>query len=771
MTNTKLSRPHWSDPADCIVAPDFLAACNGDRLIAEILSRRGFNQAERIRSFFIPELYTPALPDQLPALETASQLLREAANQQKHVLVWGDFDVDGQTATALLVDALGRLGIKVTYFIPDRTINSHGIKLPTFKEQISKHKPDLVITCDTGISEFEALNYADSIGLPVIITDHHELAETIPPASAVINPRLLDRHHPLASLPGVGVAYKLIQHIYSTLGREREIEPLLDLVALGIVGDVAHQTHDTRYLLQLGLDRLRRTERIGLLALMEVANLTPANLTGERIAYQIAPRLNAAGRLSDASLSVELLTTTDWTRARVLAQQLEGLNNERRVQTKQIEAAAEAMIAASPTLLESNALVLYQPEWHPGIIGIVASHLADRYGRPVVMLAGQENNIARGSARAPSGYDINKALIAVADLLRTYGGHPGAAGLSLYIEHIDRFRGRFSEALASMGVVGPRPLVVDAAITLDQITLDLVNRLLRLAPFGEGNPQIVLMTQAVKLSHATIVGRDAVHRRLTVEDRTGRQQVVLWWHSSTETLPDGVFDLAYNLNINERQEVQLSLVDFRLRPDETPVDDTVPIEVLDWRNAHNPTDKLSALCADSESYVVWAEAASRSDHPEWKRRAELTPAEELIIFTVPSDPQTLHDVIAQVQPTKIHVFGMHPPIARVQPFLTQLERAVQNVLEHLKGETSLDVLCGAVAGSPQVVRAGLSYLAAEGKFSVTFAGKQQKIVRLTADSAAVDSAAALARVEAAFEEMIAYRRYYSHAPIENLITM
>src|SRR5262249_7495338 len=195
----------------------------------------------------------------------------------------------------------------------------------------------------------------------------------LPAAAAIINPRRLPDSHPLTSLPGVGVAYKLMQHIYTEVGRERELARLLDLVALGIVGDVATQTDDTRYLLQLGLERLRHTERQGLQALMEIANLAASSLTGERIAYQIGPRLNAAGRLADAALSVELLTTRDPARARVLAQQLEGLNNERRIQTRRIEAAAEEMIAATPSLLDYAGLVLYSPDWHAGIIGIVAS--------------------------------------------------------------------------------------------------------------------------------------------------------------------------------------------------------------------------------------------------------------------------------------------------------------------------------------------------------------------------------------------------------------
>src|SRR5450432_1005100 len=221
------------------------------------------------------------------------------------------------------------------------------------------------------------------------------------------------------------------------------------------------------------------------------------------------------------------------------------------------------MITAKPALLDSAALVLYQPEWNPGITGIVASHLAERYARPVVMLSGQEEGIARGSARSPGGFDINQALNDQTDILRTFGGHPRAAGLSLEIRHIERFRQRFSQTLMEQGIRPERQIVIDAVVPFDQLTLDLVGRLQRLAPFGEGNRPVVLSTSALHLAHSAVVGRDQLHRRLTVEDRQGRQQIVMWWHSVSEAPPEGLFDVAYNVSINERQEAQLSLVDFR----------------------------------------------------------------------------------------------------------------------------------------------------------------------------------------------------------------
>lgn len=765
----------WVEPTSREIDARCLAACGDDPFIAAILVRRGYTTPQRIRAFLSTNEYSPCPPEQLPDLVTGSTLVCEAVAQGKRILIWGDFDVDGQTSTALLLDGLQRLGAMVDYYIPDRSAESHGIKVASLQKQIDAHTPDLLITCDTGISEYAALDYAQSVGLPVIITDHHDLADRLPPAAAVINPRRLPATHPLTSLPGVGVAFKLMQHVYTSLGRERELPRLLDLVALGIVGDVATQTDDTRYLLQLGLERLRQTERIGPLALMENANLSPAAMTGERIAYQIGPRLNAAGRLADAALAVDLLTTHNSSRARVLAQQLEGLNNERRVQTRLIEAAAEEMITSTPSLLDYSALVLYQPEWHPGITGIVASHLAERYGRPVVMLSGQEGGIARGSARSPQGidgYDISKALSAQADILRTYGGHPGAAGLSLDVAHIDRLRQRLSKTLADSGVVGETALAIDAVVDFDALTLDLAGRIQKIAPFGPGNPQVLLATTGLHLSHATLIGRDQLHRRLTVEDNQGRQQIVLWWHSARDPLPDGVFDIAYNVTIGERQELQLSLVDYRIR--EAPAVEVVAptINLVDCRKANDPLSCLGEITAKSPHALIWAEAFARAEHPTWKRRAELTPCDTLIIYSAPPDPLTLRDVIERVQPMTVYVVGAQPPVSDLSTFLALLAQAASNVIDHLDGKADLGVLCGATAQSPQTVRAALDFLAATGQIGgVAWPNKHTvRISSANGQTSEHPSDTARARFEAAYNEAEAYRRYFRAAPLDCLLS-
>ncbi len=762
----------WAEPQPCDVNDDLLAACRGDAFLAEILVRRGFRNPQQIRAFLSVDAYSPCPPEQLPDLEIGSELIRQAIREHRRILVWGDFDVDGQTSTALLMDGLQRLDADVMFHIPIRTADSHGIKVHSLEQQVSEQHPDLLITCDTGITEYDALDYARSVNLPVIVTDHHDLGDHLPQAAAVINPRRLHDRHPLASLPGVGVAFKLLQHVYTTLGHERELSRLLDLVALGIIGDIAKQTDDTRYLLQLGLDRLRHTERIGLRALMEVANLPPDLLDAEQIGYQIGPRLNAVGRLDDARLGVELLVTHNSSRARILAQQLEGLNNERRVQTKRIEAMAEELIAANPAVLESEALVLYSPDWHPGIVGIIAGRLAERYRRPAVLFAGEEGGIARGSARTDTGHDLGKAIAAQADLLRSYGGHTSAVGLSLDVQNIGRFRERLSSTLAAMGngTGEETTLRIDSVVPLDMLTLDLARRIQQIGPFGEGNPPVTLATTGLHLSRSAMIGRDQQHRRLVVEDDQGRQQFVLWWGGARAVQPDGIFDIAYTVAVNARQELQLSLVDFREREPEVIEVQAPPAHVEDWRSESDPLAKLETILTPDS--IVWAEAYSRQQYPTWKRRAELIPAVELIIYTTPPDPKTLQEVLDRVQPQTVHVLAIQPPLPTMQAFLVQLTQAVRNVVEQRDGETALDILCGATAQSPGVVRAGLEFLRADKQIgSITWlrGGKVKIAQNGTPPEAGLVLSQTRARLEAAYLEVDAYRRYFRTAPADRLL--
>lgn len=656
-----------------------------------------------------------------------------------------------------------RLGANVRYYIPHRIRKSHGIRLESLRDQILTPPPAILLTCDTGVSAHVSIDYAKSQNIITLITDHHDLPAALPNADAVVNPKRLPAHHPLASLPGVGVAYKLIEYIYTECHRAEELADFLDLVALGIVADVATQTKDTRYLLQIGLEQLRRTERIGIRALMDVAGLVPDQLTAMDIGFQLGPRLNAAGRLADARPVVELLTTTDQGRAQLLAAELEGLNTQRRFQNRQIYAAAQDMIARDATLLDWEALVLAAPAWHPGLIGIVAGQLADYYQRPVVMLTLTDDGLARGSARSIPGYDIGAAIAAQSDLLLEYGGHPGAAGLSLHADNIPAFRRRLSNTLSEIRDTSVQVgLQIDAYLPLNEITPYLATEINRLAPFGEGNPRVVLASRDLQLKSAAFLDRAQHHRRLTLEDTSGNRQQIIWWNSSELPLPDGIFDAAYEIDFTSYKgtpELQLTLVNYR-RSASMPVE--VPhsaMEIIDHRGEHP-----SAVLAQYPHAAIWAEGYRRSKSPGVPQ-ADLTDSRTLIIYTTPPDPYTFQTVVKRAQPERIILLAVNPPIQTPDALLRRILELLKYVLNQQQGHTSVTALAAAVGQSGRVIHLALDYFSAASEIAVTCNEDGAIIVSMNS-SPTQEVSEHRAAFEAAVIETAAYRAFFQRAALK-----
>src|SRR5689334_23098605 len=335
----------WLDPHPVDASP--LSTLKLPPLIAQTLIRRGILTPDSARTFLYPDAMPPA---QFPDIEKATEIILTAIDNNDMICVWGDFDVDGQTSTTLLVQTLRALGANVVYYIPIRGKESHGVHIESLKPIIDGGVK-LIVTCDTGITAHEAIDYANSRGVGVVVTDHHDLSETLPNAKAILNPKLLAEDHLLKNLAGVGVAYKLAEALLANYSSNITLDDLLDLVALGLIADVALLKGETRALAQKGIQALRNTKRLGLKVMAELSGTNLETLTEESIGFTFAPRLNALGRLSDANPAVELLLTQDPARARVLATQIEGLNAQRRLLTSQVANAAEAQLREHPELL------------------------------------------------------------------------------------------------------------------------------------------------------------------------------------------------------------------------------------------------------------------------------------------------------------------------------------------------------------------------------------------------------------------------------------
>ncbi|MCB9435659.1 MAG: single-stranded-DNA-specific exonuclease RecJ [Anaerolineales bacterium] len=729
--------------------------------LLQILHTRGFHEPEAIAAFLAPEHYHPALPSALPDLNKAVSLLKRLLQQPSpHILIWGDFDVDGQTSTALLVESLIQLGAHIIYHIPNRQRESHGVHLASLRPLLAEHHPDLLLICDTGSAHHEAIEYAKASHIPVIVADHHELADTLPSADAFINPqRLTDTQHPLRTLSGVGVSYLLIQALYDSLGRNRESRAFLDFVALGLVADLVELVKDTRYLVQLGLNALRTTNRLGLVALCQLVDVDLAHITEQDISFKIAPALNALGRLDSATKGVELLTTRDVIRAQILAQEAVTLNRQRRHLTSQVLASAQELIEHDQTLLNWDALVLYSPNWHSGIVGIVAAQLADQYQKPTALLVVNEEGAARGSVRSITGYHVGQALAATADILLSHGGHELAGGLAIDADHLPLLRRRLSQAFAATYSPPATPaLAVDAELSLERLSLDFAHQVRRLAPFGPANPLPVFMTRNVKLASVAKIGKDDQHRRLTIQDTEGYRQAILWWQSANETMPSGRFNIAYTLDITTYKDApQVQAIYQHWEQLEPPTPDPLAVaEVIDCRQGVS----LDDIRRQEPSLTIWAEGYAAKKSPGLPL-SELTPAAALVVLTRPARYQHLIQAVEQVKPQRVYLIAATSPISDLKTFVSLLEGLLRVVVEQQGGETSITQLRERLATTEKAIRLAVQQIAPTAQI-----GSRGKINLAADDLTEADDWGAL---QAELNEIEAYHRYLLRADANQLL--
>ncbi len=761
----------WVMPEKTVVPDGFQAAIGGHPLVAETLYQRGIHSIEAARAFLDPEAYLPTPPGEMPDVDLACSLLAGAIEAQETILVWGDFDVDGQTATAVLVEGLRWLGAHVRYHIPVRASEPHGIHKQALAKELAQGF-DLLLTCDTGITEHESLQILRNLAIPVIVTDHHILGESLPPAHAVINPQRLLPGHPLRTLPGVGVAYKLIEGLAAYVGCDLDLGALQELVALGVVADMAELHGDTRYLLQNGLRRLRETGRVGLRMLYQNADLNPSTLDEGHIGFQIAPRLNAVGRLGDANPMVELLTTADTSRARQLANLVEGLNIKRRSETRNVEQGALKMLAGSSADRHAPAIVLHHPAWPAGVVGIVANRLVERYQKPAILLTGEDP--IHGSARSVPGVNITRAIAAQADLLNGYGGHPMAAGLSLPARHLNAFKRRFYEAVEDQlqGAPVVREIHITREAALDQLDMGLVEEIERLGPFGPGNPPLLFLLRDLRLVSGAPIGVEGEHRQVQVIDREGNALRLVWWNGGDEPLPEAAFDLVCKLSRSDYKgtpQLSAEWVDFRLSEAGVKEIEKRHVEIIDWREVSNPHARLARLIGESPDALVWGEGDLPEGLPFLGRHA-LQEAPHLVIWTAPPAQSVLRSVMERVQPQRVTVVGFDPNLDDQQRLMNRLAGAARYVVSHLGGETQLERLAAACASTEQAVQIGLLLWQAHGKLEI---GIEQGRVRVSIAAPAPDLQAAETyrdMLTDLLDESRAYRGYFRRVDLHALIT-
>jgi single-stranded-DNA-specific exonuclease len=513
--------------------------------VAVTLVRRGYNTPELARAFLAADESHP--PSAFAGMAEAIAAVRAAIEAGRRITVHGDFDVDGVCATTVMVSTLRGLGAECDWLIPDRIADGYGLS-PANVERLAARGTSLLLTVDCGVTAVDEVRLARELGVEVIVTDHHQAADELPDC-LILHPELSG--YPFASLCGTAVAWKLCCALREGAGFDPE--PDLDLVALATVADVVPLVGENRSLVRRGLAVMRRAQRPGLRALMAVAKCEPTRLDEGDLAFRLAPRINAAGRLYRADAGVELMLTEDQGRAQEIAIELSRANSERRATEREVDTAAEANLRELPEQLrEAPGFVLAGADWHPGVVGIVASRLVERHHRPVVVVSLDGEGGGRGSGRSIPGFDLLAALEACSEHLQSFGGHRAAAGLSLRAEDLEAFREAF--AAHATALLGPEDLQrterIDAMVGGVGLGLDLAEELGRLAPFGMGNPGVRLMVPSARVSDVRTMGEEGKHARFSLHSGSHRALGVAFGRSSLGVGEEDSVDAAVRLEVN-----------------------------------------------------------------------------------------------------------------------------------------------------------------------------------------------------------------------------
>jgi len=543
-------------------APDeYLNASDPSPLIAQLLYNRGV-KSEEIGPFLSADRRLEGNPLLLPDISQAVSRVYKAVLAQEKIAVYGDFDVDGVTATVILAEGLSWLGAEVIPYIPDRFNEGHGLKISAL-EKLQSQGADLVITVDCGVTDLTEVKQAQEVGIDVIITDHHIPLGSLPQAIAVVDPKRKDSVYPYPDLAGAGVAFKLLQALFHKDSREKWLSRLMDLVVLATITDLVTLVGENRYLVQEGLRELNNSSRVGIQEMVKLARLKPGELDAKDISWTLGPRLNAAGRMDNASTSYQLLTTQSPEEARLLALELEGKNAERQKLTNEVLSRAREKLAAKlhlPVLMDGD------ESYSIGVIGLVAGKLADEFYKPTIIISlGPE--LCQGSCRSIPEFDVAAALEECHNLLTTFGGHPLAAGFTVTRQNLAQLEERITGlATDQLGHLDLRPeIVIDAELPLSTFSGETFNLMQKLSPFGRGNPQPTFLTRHVEVIECRNFGNQGEWLRLKLKQASVTWQAVDFESQRTrEEIPSHI-DIVYNLEKsrwNGEEVLGLNLRDF-----------------------------------------------------------------------------------------------------------------------------------------------------------------------------------------------------------------
>jgi len=564
----------WQIKEDPYSASSLARKLGVSKLLASLLMHRNITSTDSARSFLFPKLGVLRDPFLLKDMDSATELIKSFIDKKKKITIYGDYDADGITATSLLYDFFSHLKIPISFYIPHRLKEGYSLNETAVRE-IAEDGTDLIITVDCGINSFSEITLAHKLRMEVIVTDHHQPPSGFKPLCPTINPLRPDCPFPFKELSGVGLAFYLAIAIRSKLRDtgffqdtgEPDLRVYLGLVAIGTIADIVPLIEENRILVKSGLTVLTKIRKPGINALLRVSGIKNNQaITTHDVAFKLAPRLNAIGRLESATRAVHLLTTDDEAEASSIAIQMDSLNAQRQKIQSEIVSECRKKIDKMEGLEKHRTIVLSDPQWHRGVIGIVASKIVDEYCRPTLLFT-DEGDLLKGSGRSMDGFDLYKALSGLSDLLTQFGGHEYAAGIALESKNMEEFCDRFEElASKKFNTKDMAPKIeVDAKLGLESINPQVVQDIEMLFPFGHQNPQPIFWAGPVKIVFSTVVGND--HLKLTIKEKGTTFDCIAFGKAPLHPLKGKVVDILFHVEMNTWQgieSIQLVIVDIRL---------------------------------------------------------------------------------------------------------------------------------------------------------------------------------------------------------------
>lgn len=706
-----------------------LVKAAGSEFLAKLLLQRGIDTPQKTQKFLNPDTYEPVSPYAYKDMEKAVMRIKQAIEKKEHILIYGDFDADGVTATAVMHKTFTQLDAVFSHYIPNRQTESHGLNSAVLLKKISKEKVKLVVTVDCAVCDVEEISLAKSLGTDVIIVDHHESKDVLPPAFAIINAKVpgalqedlsVDDITSLASMAGVGAAFKLACALLDENGQISFAQELLPLVALGTVADVMPLLYENRLFVVLGLKLIKEGKNKGMLELLRAAGANiEEELTSEKIAFTIAPRINAAGRLDSAETAFSLLVGENPAENLIHAQSLNNFNKLR--QELCDKTYLEALDYIEKQKENSDAVIVaYNPNWHIGIIGIVASKLVEKFNLPVFMFTDSPDGESfRSSARSIPGINIFNVLEINSDILASYGGHSMAAGLSLdkNATSIAQFKNAVNQTILEItdGVIPQSELEVDLEISLNDLSLSLLEDIKKLEPCGEGNNYPLFAIKNLKLLSERTVGQANNHLKFTCEDAKLNTAECVFWNKTSLYVETGKpLDIAFypKLNVfNGTKTLQLDIQDYHSKFINTALGSC--FKVIDHRKKTGILNQVADYFMTSKKrFKIFAEdkdivkSLCNSDILKQNiiTRLSAEEAEQIMFFDYPADKDLMSFILKAVKPNVVHLMNYRTPIPDIDSLISKVSGMMKYASTHYDGVVYLPNISSALSISDELAR-------------------------------------------------------------------